>query len=70
MLQPIIDLLQYQVFLDRIRGELTHAVDKLREVKVDVDLRFWGSSDSVNVDRFLKGKEFIGGEALLRLNNR
>ena len=70
MLQPIIDLLQYQVFLDRVRGELVHAVEKLREVKVGADLRLWGSSNSVNVDQFLAGKEAIGGEAMLRLNEK
>ena len=70
MLQPIIDLLQYQVFLKRVRGELTRAVEKLREVKVPVDLRFEGSSNSVNVEGLLESKDAIGGEALLRLNER
>ena len=40
-----------------------HAVEKLREVRVGVDLRFEGSSGSLNIDKVLDGKEAVGGEA-------
>jgi hypothetical protein len=72
MLQPVIDFLQYQVFLKRVRKELMQAIQKLRENGIGVDLRLEGvnSSASTKLDLLLDGKEPLGGEAILRINNR
>ena len=72
ILQPIIDLLQYDLFLRRVRGELLRAVSKLRDAGVPVDLRFEEVSETgVHVlDALLEGKEKIGGEAVLRIDGR
>ncbi|KAL5488212.1 hypothetical protein ACEPAI_6320 [Sanghuangporus weigelae] len=72
VLQPIIELLQYHVFLNRVRGELMRAVTRLRAVGVPVDLRFEDVAETgkLVLDALLEGKERIGGEAVLKIGGR
>ncbi|THH08655.1 hypothetical protein EW145_g2561 [Phellinidium pouzarii] len=70
ILTPIIDLLQYNVFLTRVRDELSRAVKKLRTAGVRVVLRFEGVGETgkVVVDELTEGKEKVCGEAMLRID--
>ncbi|OCB84517.1 hypothetical protein A7U60_g8503 [Sanghuangporus baumii] len=72
VLQPIIELLQYHVFLNRILGELTRAVTRLRAVGVPVDLRSEDVAETgkLVLDALLEGRERIGGEAVLKIGGR
>ncbi|KAG1833319.1 subunit 17 of mediator complex-domain-containing protein [Suillus variegatus] len=69
LLQPIIDLLQYQVFCDRIRVELDKMVSALLKAGVPSSLRFdaVGESGHQLVEHFAANETArrIGGEALL-----
>ena len=53
-----------------LRGELFAAVEKLRDVRVTVDLRLEGSANMINIDRFLSGRDVMGGEALFIIRER
>lgn len=74
LLQPIIDLLQYQVFCDRIRVELDKMVSALLKAGVPSSLRFdaVGESGHQLVEHFAANETArrIGGEALLRIDVR
>lgn len=72
MLQPIIDLIQYQAFLARIKVELNRAVERLRKASVEAEVQFRGigESGSAIVNGLVQGKERVGGEAILRIDVR
>ncbi|KAG1892399.1 subunit 17 of mediator complex-domain-containing protein [Suillus subluteus] len=69
LLQPIIDLLQYQVFCDRIKVELDKMVSALLKAGIPSSLRFdaVGESGHQLVEHFAANETArrIGGEALL-----
>jgi mediator of RNA polymerase II transcription subunit 17 len=73
-LQPIIDLLQYQVFCDRIKVELDKMVSALLKAGIPSLLRFdvVGESGHQLVEHFAAKETArrIGGEALLRIDVR
>ncbi|KAG2367329.1 subunit 17 of mediator complex-domain-containing protein [Suillus spraguei] len=74
LLQPIIDLLQYQVFCDRIKVELDKMVSALLKAGIPSLLRFdaVGESGHQLVEHFVahETSRRIGGEALLRIDVR
>ncbi|KAH7887696.1 subunit 17 of mediator complex-domain-containing protein [Phlebopus sp. FC_14] len=74
LLQPIIDLLQYQRFCDRIKAELDRMISSLQRAGVPCTLRFDPVGEAgenlqhrLTADDALKT---IGGEALLRIYDR
>jgi mediator of RNA polymerase II transcription subunit 17 len=74
LLQPIIDLLQYQQFCARIKAELDKMASALKRAGVPCTLRFdpvgeAGQSlqNRLTTDSALRK---VGGEALLRLDDR
>lgn len=74
LLQPIIDLLQYQVFCERVKSEINKMMGVLSKAGVTSTLRFDAVGES--------GKELlrlldedgswsvVGGEAVLRIEKR
>lgn len=73
ILQPIIDLLQYEVFCNRVRSEFERIVGALRRAGVPAKMHFEVMAGS--------GEEFVklvtenkpkpaGGEARIRIDNR
>ncbi|OAX36195.1 hypothetical protein K503DRAFT_858151 [Rhizopogon vinicolor AM-OR11-026] len=74
LLQPIIDLLQYQVFCDRIKVELDKMVFSLRKASIPCSLRFdaVGESGHQLVEHLVADEtgRRIGGEAVLRIDAR
>ncbi|KAI5124903.1 hypothetical protein M0805_007331 [Coniferiporia weirii] len=72
ILQPIIDLLQYHVFLRRVRDELERSLKRLCAAGVTVNLRFEGVGETgaTVVDALAEGREKVGGEASLRIDAR
>lgn len=72
ILQPIIDLLQYYVFLVRVRGELENTIGKLHSVDVKANMRFEGVGETGKeiVNMLSEGKGRVSGEALLRIDDR
>ncbi|KAG1755640.1 subunit 17 of mediator complex-domain-containing protein [Suillus lakei] len=74
LLQPIIDLLQYQVFCDRIKVELDKMVSALLKAGIPSSLRFdaVGESGHQLVEHLIANETArrIGGEALLRIDVR
>jgi len=73
LLQPIIDLLQYRVFCDRIKAEFDKAVQALSMVGVLSTFRFdpVGETGRQLIQSFDENNtKVIGGEAVLRIENR
>jgi len=73
LLQPIIDLLQYQVFCERVKSEIDTVVQALTAVGIPSTLRFdpVGEIGRELVNLFdEKDSKIIGGEAVLRIDNR
>ncbi|KAF9821151.1 hypothetical protein IEO21_00759 [Rhodonia placenta] len=73
MLQPVIDILQYQVFCERIHTEVSTVVDALGQAGVPTQLRFEavGGSGEEFIQQLRESKpKPIGGEALIRIDNR
>ncbi|KAG9317670.1 subunit 17 of mediator complex-domain-containing protein [Chiua virens] len=74
LLQPIIDLLQYQQFCIKILDALEDAVSALRVTRVPCALRFQPIGETgQSLQRQLTGENLskrVGGEALLRLDER
>ena len=73
VLQPIIDLLQYQVFCERIKSEMTKIVGALRHAGVATKFHF--NAVGENGDELVQllsvnGKGHIGGEATVRVDDR
>ncbi|RDB22683.1 Mediator of RNA polymerase II transcription subunit 17 [Hypsizygus marmoreus] len=73
ILQPIIDLLQYQVFCQRIKTEIDKMAKALSAAGISSTLRFdfVGETGRQLVRLFEnKSSKVIGGEAVLRIDNR
>ena len=73
LLQPIIDLLQYRVFCDRIKSEFDKAARALSMVGILSTLRFHpvGETGRQLIRSFGENNaKVIGGEAVLRIENR
>ena len=73
VLQPIIDLLQYEGFCERVRAELARIVGALRRAGVPTKIRFEGMAGSG--EEYLKlvtetRPKPVGGEARIRIDNR
>lgn len=73
VLQPIIDLLQYEGFCERVRGELERIVDALRRAGVPTKIHFEAMAGSG--EEFLKlvtetRPKPMGGEVRVRIDNR
>ncbi|THH19874.1 hypothetical protein EW146_g1392 [Bondarzewia mesenterica] len=72
VLQPVIDLLQYQVFCERIHGEMSHIVTALRNVGVATKFHFnFVGENGEEVVRLLSEGDAsrIGGEAIIRIDD-
>ena len=74
LLQPIVDLLQYRVFCDRVHIKVGKMARGLRDAGVPVKLRVnrVGESGEQLVDMLTKvdGQRNVGGETFLRIDNR
>ena len=73
ILQPIIDLLQYQVFCDRVKAEIDQVATALFEVGIPSTIRFDAVGEpGVHLIQMLQldGGKSIGGQAILRIDNR
>jgi mediator of RNA polymerase II transcription subunit 17 len=73
LLQPIIDLLQYRVFCDRIKFEFDKAVGALSVAGIQSALRFdpVGETGHQLIQSFGENNAtVIGGEVVLRIENR
>ncbi|KAF8450286.1 subunit 17 of mediator complex-domain-containing protein [Boletus edulis BED1] len=74
LLQPVIDLLQYQQFCVRIKTELDKMVSALTRAGVPCTLRFHPVGEiGQSLQRRLTGEDVlkkVGGEALLRIDER
>ena len=74
LLQPVIDLLQYQQFCVRIKAELDKMVSALAHAGVPSTLRFHPVGETgQSLQRRLTGENVlkrVGGEALLRIDER
>jgi mediator of RNA polymerase II transcription subunit 17 len=73
ILQPIIDVLQYQVFCQRILCELRRAVNALNDARIPSTLSFTAVGESG--ERLVSlltgdGEKSVGGEAIIRIDNR
>ena len=72
VLQPVIDILQYQVFCERIELELRKAVDALKAANIPSTLSFIAVGESG--ERLVtllseQGERSVGGEAVVRIDN-
>ncbi|KAI5893539.1 uncharacterized protein SCHCODRAFT_02501079 [Schizophyllum commune H4-8] len=75
ILQPIIDLIQYAVFCDRIRGEMDRMARAVRAVGIPCGLRFDRVGElGVELTKMLGEEQVInrpvGGEGVLVVDNR
>ncbi|KAF9457004.1 subunit 17 of mediator complex-domain-containing protein, partial [Collybia nuda] len=73
ILRPIIDLLQYQVFCERIKYEMDKMVTALLKVGVPAKLRFHpvGETGRELIQIFNEdGSNVVGGEAVLTIDDR
>ncbi|KAL6309701.1 subunit 17 of mediator complex-domain-containing protein [Sparassis latifolia] len=73
LLQPIIDMLQYRVFCERVHGELDKISDALSQACVPTRSHFEavGGTGEEFLMSFRQGKaKPVGGEARLRVDNR
>jgi mediator of RNA polymerase II transcription subunit 17 len=73
LLRPVIDLLQYEVFCERIKTEIHAMLGGLTAVGIPSTLRFEpiGGTGHGLVDLIDKNdNKAIGGEAVLRIDNR
>jgi mediator of RNA polymerase II transcription subunit 17, fungi type len=74
LLQPIVDLLQYRAFCGRVHAEFVKMAHGLSAAGVPVKLRMnrVGESGEQIVEKLTKidSLQTVGGETLLRLDNR
>jgi mediator of RNA polymerase II transcription subunit 17 len=71
-LQPIIDILQYRVFCERVEMELCKAVDALNSAGMLSTLSFTSVGEAGQLLVSLlsgSGKKVVGGEAIIRMVN-
>ena len=71
-LQPIIDILQYRVFCERVEMELRKAVNALNSVGIPSTLSFTSVGEAGQLLVSLlsgSGKRVVGGEAIIRMDN-
>jgi mediator of RNA polymerase II transcription subunit 17 len=73
ILQPIIDVLQYQVFCQRILSEIQRSVNALNDACIPSTLSFTAVGESG--ERLValltgEGDRSVGGEAVIRIDNR
>lgn len=74
LLQPIIDMLQYRVFCERVELELRRAVQALETAGIPSSLSFTAIGESGKLLVSLlsedsKNKKEVGGEAVIRMDN-
>ena len=72
-LQPIIDMLQYQMFCHRIRAEISKIMRPLSDAGVSTKLYFNAvgeSAEELIAQLQPQGRLQITGECLLRIDNR
>ncbi|KAF8974515.1 subunit 17 of mediator complex-domain-containing protein [Flammula alnicola] len=72
ILQPIIDILQYRVFCERVGVELRRAVHALNAVGIPSTLSFTAVGEPGQLLVSLlseRGKKVVGGEAVIRIDN-
>ena len=72
ILQPIIDILQYRVFCERVEMELNKTVNALNSAGVPSTLSFAGVGEAGQQLVLLlsgTGNKVVGGEAIIRMNN-
>lgn len=73
VLRPVVEMLQYQAFCDRIRHVMDSGVQALRAIGVDVTLRFnaIGENGAQVIASLLEDtRSKLGGEAILRIDQR
>ncbi|KAH7914170.1 subunit 17 of mediator complex-domain-containing protein [Hygrophoropsis aurantiaca] len=74
LLQHVIDMLQYQVFCDRVHAELNKMVNALKDAGIPCTLRFDSIGESgeqlVGLIMAKDASRKLGGEAVLRIDNR
>ncbi|KLO08277.1 hypothetical protein SCHPADRAFT_944596 [Schizopora paradoxa] len=73
VLRPVVEMLQYHAFCDRIRHVLASGVQALRAIGVDVALRFdaIGENGSQVIASLLEDtRSKLGGEAILRIDQK
>ncbi|KAJ7228621.1 subunit 17 of mediator complex-domain-containing protein [Mycena pura] len=73
LLRPVIDLLQYEVFCARVEAEISAARDALNAVGILATLRFvpvGGTGQALMELLDASEERVIGGEAVLRIDNR
>lgn len=74
LLQPVIDILQYRVFCERVELELRRAVHALNAAGIPSSLSFTGIGESGKLLVSLlsernNNKKEVGGEAVIRMDN-
>ena len=72
ILQPIIDILQYRVFCERVEMELNKAVNALNSAGIPSTLSFTGVGEAGQLLVSLlsgSGNKVVGGEAIIRMDN-
>lgn len=73
LLQPVIDLLQYEVFCKRVHTEVHKVVKALGVAGVPCSIRFNSAGENGNeLVNLLEdsGTQKVGGEAVLRIDER
>ncbi len=73
VLQPIIDLLQYQVFLERIQGEITQMAQALQAAGIPISLVMNSVGETgKELIKLLDSKSSLeeGGEIIMRIFDR
>ena len=71
-LQPIIDILQYRVFCERVEMELRKAVNALNSAGIPSTLSFTSVGEAGQLLVSLlsgSGNKVVGGEAIIRMDN-
>lgn len=72
ILQPIIDILQYRVFCERVETELNKAVNALNSAGIASTLSFTAVGEAGQLLVSLlsgSGNKVVGGEAIIRMDN-
>ncbi|CCM01597.1 uncharacterized protein FIBRA_03657 [Fibroporia radiculosa] len=73
ILQPVIDMMQYRAFCDRVYSEINRKVQALRQAGVPASLQFeavGGSGEEFIAHLRENRARPIGGQALIRIDNR